>query len=482
MPQWKNIVADHSGQPLGKYLGRLTDRQRPADAPLLEIGSRAEGFIPSLAAFHDHYTLWKSDRALKGAEAEKAIRRDRALDFVRRTSSPTHGWTVLALLREKRPADPGARKALTEALKPFEQVPALSYAARYETARDLLNDGQRTAARHQFLSLYEAARQDTALPAIDAAFRLALQNDDAYPENLFASLLRETAQRLTAQEQRRAVIDLAWQCRQLDDRQLADELSDLAMNNIPEARRLPTTLAVFSGLWQTGQQDRADKLLQDLLADKRFGKEPSLWRLASDVAAQRKSLKRSMEFLDTALEMEYRQLPDIINLEQVRSDYRRLLSGYQQLAAAMNLLESPARAKFITTVARAADRWRSMDSDETAACQTAAHILLSLDDPDLAWDYWTTPIGQKPNEAAPWVNLARSLQGEGASELADRAYRQAFQAEPTNAQLLWDRAENLQQMGRMDQASSLLRQLADGQWQPQFSGIQAESRRQLGIR
>ena len=25
---------------------------------------------------------------------------------------------------------------------------------------------------------------------------------------------------------------------------------------------------------------------------------------------------------------------------------------------------------------------------------------------DLAWDYLTTPIGQKPNEAAPWRNLA----------------------------------------------------------------------------
>jgi tetratricopeptide (TPR) repeat protein len=481
-PLWKNIIADYSSQPLGKYVGRLTDPQRPADAAVGEIGGPRDGFVQGLAELHDHYLWWNSDKALKGSEGDRAGRRDRALDYVRRNCASLHGWAVLLLLREKLSADPGARKGLTEAIKPFEQVPLLCYAARYETARDLLNAGRREAARAQFKSLYEIARQEMAVPPIDVAFRLALKSNDANPQDLFASLLRETAKLRMAQEHRRAVLDLAWQCRQLDDRKLADELCDLALSNIPEEQRLSITLLAFPYLWQTAQQERADKLLQQLLADGRFGKEPSLWRLASEVAAQRKSLKRSMECLDTALEMEYRQLPDVIHVEQVRSDYSRLLSGYRQLATAMNVLERPATAEFVARVARAADRWRSLDSDGTAACHAAARIFQAIDDPDLAWDYWTTPIGQKPNEAAPWANLARSLQGEGALDLADRAFRQAFKAEPTNAQLLWDRAQILQQLGRTDQTSSLLRQLADGHWQPQFGGIQAEARRQLGTR
>ena len=98
---------------------------------------------------------------------------------------------------------------------------------------------------------------------------------------------------------------------------------------------------------------------------------------------------------------------------------------------------------------------------------------------DLAWDYLTTPIGLKPNEASPWINLAGTLVGEGELDLADRAYAAAFQAEPTNAQILWDRARNLQQLGRAELANQLYRQLANGPWQPRFQGLQGQSQRLL---
>jgi len=49
-------------------------------------------------------------------------------------------------------------------------------------------------------------------------------------------------------------------------------------------------------------------------------------------------------------------------------------------------------------VIRAADHRRSLDSDSTAACQAAAHILQILGAKDLAWENLTTPIGLKPNK------------------------------------------------------------------------------------
>jgi Flp pilus assembly protein TadD len=85
----------------------------------------------------------------------------------------------------------------------------------------------------------------------------------------------------------------------------------------------------------------------------------------------------------------------------------------------------------------------------------------------------------QPNEAAPWHNLAHSLSQRGDLELADLAYTAAFEAEPTNAQLLWDRAQNLRQAGKSVAAQKLFRQLADGKWQPRFRWLQSQARWQV---
>ena len=70
-----------------------------------------------------------------------------------------------------------------------------------------------------------------------------------------------------------------------------------------------------------------------------------------------------------------------------------------------------------------------------------------------------------------WYRLAPGL--------ADRAFRAAFEAEPTNAQVLWDRAENLKQGGQAARARELYRRLAEGSWQPRFDWVRTQARWQL---
>jgi cytochrome c-type biogenesis protein CcmH/NrfG len=101
---------------------------------------------------------------------------------------------------------------------------------------------------------------------------------------------------------------------------------------------------------------------------------------------------------------------------------------------------------------------------------------------DLVWDYLTTPIALQPNESGPWSNLAQTLRRQGNLDLADRAYTAAFAAEPTNAEILWDQAMNLKQAGKVLETQKLLRQLADGAWQPRFQWLQTQARSQLGGR
>ncbi|MCG8402940.1 MAG: tetratricopeptide repeat protein [Firmicutes bacterium] len=125
----------------------------------------------------------------------------------------------------------------------------------------------------------------------------------------------------------------------------------------------------------------------------------------------------------------------------------------------------------------AADRWRALDTDDTQACNYAGRILEVLGENDLAWDYLTTPLAEHSNEAGPWVNLANQLRSQGDLVLADRAFATAFEVEPTNAQVLWDRAQLLQQSGRFEEATQLYQQIANTDWQPRFDWIKQQAKR-----
>jgi tetratricopeptide (TPR) repeat protein len=353
------------------------------------------------------------------------------------------------------------------------------YGARYEEARSLWKSGKRDEGRQRFLALYAETLKRDALLVFDADFRKALQGSGA-EKDLWSPLLRDTAKELVKRKWRPAVLLLARQCGQVEDRTLSRELLALALEGITdnkERRRL--TMAAVELLRESNQLIEADRLLAPLLADAELSKHAALWRLAADLAAKREQTARELECLERALDAEYRHLPEVINVRQVNEDYGRLLAHYQRLAEAMVTLKVLPPADFLPKVVRAADRWRSLGSS-TAACEATAQVLRRLGERELAWDYLTTPVGLRPKESAPWAALADSLRKQGDFTLADEALASAAAAEPTNAQLLWDRATNLRQAGRREDARKLLRHLADGTWQPRFAALQRQAQWQLG--
>jgi tetratricopeptide (TPR) repeat protein len=291
--------------------------------------------------------------------------------------------------------------------------------------------------------------------------------------------MREAFASLVAKHGRQAGVYLAWQCHQVGDQLLAEDLLATALADVPDKQRLATTLAAVDYLWNTQQQARADAMMQPLLADKDYAQHAQLWRLAAALANGRGMLARAISCQEQALDIEYRQLPAVVNVQEIRGDYGALLACYQQLADAVATLHTQPPRDFVTKVVRAADRWRAIDPDNTAACQAAARVLQHLGAADLAWDYLTTPLAERSNEAQPWQNLAQALRQEGEIALAERAYATAFELEPTNAQMLWERAMLLQQSNRPEEAKPLFRQLAEGKWEPRFNSIQSEAARHV---
>jgi len=441
-------------------------------------------FLGKLAAFRDHWLVWQTwgnvDGTLPGGGWLRE-RQIRALDFVRVHKGTAFGWALLARLYEDTAlSDERFHRELADAWGLFIERPAFGYPARYERARALLHGGRRDEARLQFREMFADAVKRGVLPAVDTTFREALQGEEKEAD-LWTDMMRQTAADLCKERRRPAAVALAWQCWQLDDRPLASNLLAAALDGITdEDERRLTTLSAVAFLYQTGQHAAADARLRPLLEDRELAAQPALWRMAGRVADARGLTARSIECLERALALEYEDLPEVINLEEVRRDYGRLLDHYSSLARAVTAMKIEPPRDLAAKTVRAADCWRALDRDEAERpCEAAATILRSLGAADLAWEYQTTPIARRPNESGPWLGLARTLQREGDFNLADRAYTAAFAAEPTNPQILWDRAESLRQNGKSAEARKVLRQIVDGEWQPRFGWVRSQAKWQL---
>ena len=86
-------------------------------------------------------------------------------------------------------------------------------------------------------------------------------------------------------------------------------------------------------------------LVRNLLDDPKLAKEPELWRMAANIADSRNMTSLHMECLEKALDLEYRDLPAVINLDTVREEYGKLLHRCNSLADAIVALkiEPPVR-------------------------------------------------------------------------------------------------------------------------------------------
>jgi predicted Zn-dependent protease len=475
-----DVLSEHPDSPLAQYLALHSSPvlRKHASQWAVQTAQWQEGYLQHLALTHALLQRWSDERVTKGSPAKVKAERDRALDYVRKNKDSAFGWALLGLMQDRAGKDAAFHAELADAFLLFADRPALDYAARYEHARSLLRAGRRAEARKHFRALYERTLKEDVLPLVDGDFRLALLGGEGADE--WTALLRQTAEQLVKHKHRPAALALGRQCWQLDDPALADQLIGVALDGAPEKERAVLSLAAVAFFQETSQLPHADDLLQKLLADDKLARQPGLWRLAADIAQKRDMSARSMECLERALDAEYARLPAVIDLQQVRREYGQLLEHYQALTNAMAALKVRPPAGFLAKVVRSADRWRALDRDGTAACDAAARILQALGDRELGWDYLTTPVGLKPNEAEPWVALAKTLRRTGDLGLADRAYQAACESEPTNADYLWDRAQNLRQAGKAPEAQRVLRQIAEGRWQPRFQPTQARARAQLG--
>ena len=478
---------DHPTHPLAQYVASQLELRNdwPRVVPTA-IDSPENSFIDRLAQYRRLYVQWS--RLRKTTKDAEQLRRDldELFAFVNECDSPTFAFTLLRRVQHHLGAkQPHGR--IADALLRFEKQGLTSYIVQYELARSLAEAGKQDQARQLFLRLYRETFAQGTLPPINLAFVEAIQETDGPNDSNpfdtertytgdFDNLMKKTCAMLIEQGRRPTAIALVWQCQQLEQADLADQLLEQMLTGVPEHERIGTTLAAIEYLLHNEQLSRAEELLKPLLQDDPIASSSELWRLAAQIADNGEMLARSLHYRQRAVELEFKQFDSTVNLDWVRSEYGELLDRYSNLADAVAKPESAAADELVVDIVRTADQWRKLDNEVTAACNHAARILNKLGQKELAWDYLTTPLSLKPNEAAPWLNLAETLRDDDEFDLADRAYAAAFAAEPTNAEILWDHAQMLDQRGQSQRALQLYDQIAGHEWQPRFSSVRHQAK------
>jgi tetratricopeptide (TPR) repeat protein len=476
-----DVTAGREHDPLAQYLAvrtnpiyRMIQRRFPFD--LGQDLAPEDSFLGGLARMHDRVLALNGPRANRDRKFLQA-EFTRSLEFVHQHKKSALGLALLLDVVDRAGNYQAPQAAIADAWELFADHPGLHYTARYEKALALRRADRRPEARKVFVDLYEETLKKGALPPIDNNFRSVLESNGKDADE-WTDLIRKTADKLVADKHRSAAVVLAWQCWQLSDQPLAHELLTRALDGFKDDDdRLPVTLAAVQYLLHTNQFAQADSLLQGLLDNDTFAMYPELWRIGVQIADSRAMNDKAIARLERALELEYLELPEVLNLQPIRDDYGRLLRHYQSVAQSARTLKTAPPADLLAKTIRIADRWRALDRDGNA-CTPAADVLRLLSATDLAWEYETTPLASQEKNAVPWVNLAVVHNREGEFTLADRAYATAFETQPDNPHLLWDRAQNLRQAGKNEEAKKLLRQIADGDWKPDFLWMKSQARRQ----
>lgn len=409
---------------------------------------------------YTNHTLW----GIRDGEIKRAI------NYVRLHPESVLSWAALGLVANVSTTNEMYQLTADTWGLLIDKSP-FPYAARYEQARSLVRAGKSAEAMKKFQTLFREALAVGVLPPVDAIFR-GVQQEHSPAE--WPNLMREMAASCVEKKARPVVVLLAWQCWQLGDVALSDTMLDMALKNASTTDEAMVTLWAVQFLHRTNRHDRAEMMMSALLRNEKHAQSPSLWRLGYHVANAHGDQVTAIERLEKALDLEYQDMPETFDINPIRQDYSLLMNHYDWLADAARKLNVPTPKDLPSRIVKNMDRWRHLDAEADGICQRAGATLRKIGGTDaklLAWDYETTPLALKPNESGPWENLANTLRSQSDWQATDRAYELAYLAEPTNAQLLWNRAQHLKDKGQLAQAQQVFKQLADGKWQDRFASL-----------
>lgn len=475
-------VASHNqgSSALGSFLVQHFDWWKGQDQNKeFVLPESANPFITHLADTHNLYSLWSSGRATQDrTDSQVNMEVSRAIELIRKCPSKQVAWALLNVVHQSIDETFSKKKLhlrLAKEAASFEDEPGFFGAARYARILWLISGEEEAKAQ----SLYHDFRRDAAeagvaLPASDV-IRTAFKEASGDSES-WSKLILESAEPLIEQKRRLAVLQLALNCAVIAEHDTARQLLAQGIKGVKLSKRPDLLITGLQCTITTDDWDQAEDFMRHLINYKNATENGALWRTASQIATALGDDDESLRRLEQAMRLEFSSLPDTVNVNSFRSDYNKLFDRFTTYSEAMLEAGQPLPEDFVERVTQAADAWRSIDPDPTQACQRSARLLQLIGLYDPAWDYWTTPLVNTANSSAAWKNLATALTETNQIHRASQAWTEAFTAEPTNPELLWNHASLLRDHNQPEHAKKLLTQILNGKWQPRFANYKSKAK------
>lgn len=193
--------------------------------------------------------------------------------------------------------------------------------------------------------------------------------------------------------------------------------------------------------------------------------------LAAAGAARQGRIGRATQLAERSLAAEDASGAELVDLVVLRGRTNQLLAWLGLQVEAYRRLDQPVPGDLAPRIVRTVDRLRAVDAaGSSAECHGAADRLQAAGALTLAEDYRVTPVALAPDEAPRWAGLAQARAVQGRHAEADEARARACEVEPTNGDLLLQRAKALLERGETTRARPLLERLVGETWQPRFAG------------
>ncbi len=353
-------------------------------------------------------------------------------------------------------------------------------------------------------AVVDAAGSDAWMNAVNVAFRSA-------KERLEAVALTEGSESITdlpkkhfrgakGDYQRAAIavlrIELANRCFKLGDVPLAWEQFNAAIEgqSLDENRwllyrafefyRLTNDFKAAEALMPKliGLKDDAAKGTQATEKSKKLQRivlSAEFWKTAADVAEHVGDDEEALRRREHAYEIEFAQLPEQVNSQEFQNGYVSLFDRYLKLAPRVSARKPAEVDEFAARVRKAAQRWMSIAPDDAVASEAAAKVFMMLGRWDTAWEYWTVPAAQAPDRSTVWQLMAQKLEQHHRVNEADSAWLRAIECEPTNPDLLEQRAALQGRLGQHGRERQLLDEIVTGKWQPRFAPTVERAKQKL---
>lgn len=258
----------------------------------------------------------------------------------------------------------------------------------------------------------------------------------------------------------------------------------LAKGRMSGAPPVLADLAIAQAYWAGGRPEEALDLASKVLAALRakgVPPSPALLAAAAQMARQAGNADRAIELEERALTMEHQFLPDPVNIEFYRGRYRML--AYHHRSKIAQAVEASDEATIRDCVARAERMWRlwyDVDKDYPWMVQHMATLQRICGRGDRAWHYLSSLIDRRPRDAMSYDCVARWYREHGERDDAQRWYVRAYECDTANPQWLFQRAQLLKQLGRIDEAHKLYDEIIGGEWAPGLQWWVQKARKAMG--